>query len=229
MIVRLLIFVQEATFADALALRLEAEPDMEVTAALYLRDPLPQLLAGSHADVVLLDGDLPGDAAFILSEQLGQRGSAPNIVFISGTSDPQRIARAVRAGVVGWVAKSDPLDRLIDVIRGVGRGEIWLPPARTGPVLRILMGEPDPERDNRSLLVAALTRREREVLACLVDGVCRRDLAERLDMSPNTVRTHLQNLMGKLGVHSALEAVALTRSLPAARSPSDPRERCAAR
>lgn len=221
MIVRLLIFVQEATFADALAMRLEAEPDMQVMAALYLRDPLPQLPAGSHTDVVLLDGDLPGDAAFLLSEELRQRGDTSNIVFISGNSDPQRIARAVRAGVVGWVGKSDPLDRLIDVIRGVARGEVWLPPAETGPVLRDLMGGPNRERDNHGRLTAPLTRREREVLACLADGVCRRDLAERLDMSPNTVRTHLQNLMGKLGVHSALEAVVLTRSLPAALSPGN--------
>ena len=61
-------------------------------------------------------------------------------------------------------------------------------------------------------MLAALTRREREVLACLAEGSNRRDLAERLHMSPNTARTHLQNLMSKLGVHSALEAVALTRS-----------------
>jgi DNA-binding NarL/FixJ family response regulator len=221
MTIRLLVFVQEATFADALAARLEAEPDIEVMAALYLRDPLPQLLVSSHADVVLLDGDLPGDVAFVLSEELRQRGDTPKIVFISRTSNPQRITRAITAGAVGWVGKSDSLDRLIEVIRGVARGEIWLPPAETGPVLQLLMGIPNPEQDNSGRLIAALTPREREVLACLAEGVCRRDLAERLHMSPNTVRTHLQNLMVKLGVHSALEAVALIRSLSAAHSPND--------
>jgi DNA-binding NarL/FixJ family response regulator len=213
MVVRLLIFVQEAAFADALAARLEAEPDMEVVAALYLRDPLPQLFTGSHADVVLLDGDLPGDAAFLVVEELRQWGDTPKIVFLSHTSDPQRIARATMAGTVGWVAKDDSIERLIDVIRGVVRGETWLPPAETGPVLLLLMGGSSPEEDNPSRLIAALTPREREVLACLAEGVSRRNLAERLHMSPNTVRTHLQNLMGKLGVHSTLEAVTLMRSL----------------
>lgn len=215
MVVRLLIFVHEVTFADALAARLEAEPDMEVVAALYLRDPSPRLSAGGHADVVLLDGDLPGDSAFRLAEDLGQRGDAPRIVFLSHTADPRRIARAVSAGAVGWVGKGESIERLIEVIRGAVRGETWLPPAQTGAVLRLLMGERSPGQDNCGRPIAALTPREREVLDCLAEGVSRRDLAERLTMSPNTVRTHLQNLMGKLGVHSALEAVTLMRSLQA--------------
>ena len=61
-------------------------------------------------------------------------------------------------------------------------------------------------------MLAALTGRERQVLVCLAEGTRRRDVAKHLHMSPNTVRTHLQNLMGKLGVHTTLEAVALTRS-----------------
>jgi DNA-binding NarL/FixJ family response regulator len=79
-------------------------------------------------------------------------------------------------------------------------------------VLQLLMRGSDPRQDDAGQLLAALTPREREVLTCLAEGTNRRDLAERLHMSPNTVRTHLQNLMSKLGVHSALEAVALTRS-----------------
>jgi DNA-binding NarL/FixJ family response regulator len=212
MIVRLLIFVQEGTFADALATRLEAEHDLEVVAALYMRVPSPQLFTGIRADVVLLDGDLADDAAFRLCEELQQRGDMPRVVFLSHAADAVRIVRAIAAGAVGWVCKDESLDRLIEVIHGVARGETWLPPRKTGPVLQFLMRGSDPEQENGPQLFAALTRREREVLACLAEGANRRDLAELLHMSPNTVRTHLQNLMSKLNVHSALEAVALTRS-----------------
>jgi len=212
MSVRLLIFVQEATFADALATRLEAEPDMEVVAALYMRAPSPQLFVGSHADVVLLDGDLPDDAAFRLCEELRLPADAPCIVFLSESSDPAQIIRAIAAGAVGWVRKTESLSRLIEVIRGAARGETRLPPDDMGPVLQLLMRDSRPEQDDGGELLAVLTRREREVLSCLATGTNRRDLAEHLHVSPNTVRTHLQNLMNKLGVHSALEAVALTRS-----------------
>jgi DNA-binding NarL/FixJ family response regulator len=83
-----------------------------------------------------------------------------------------------------------------------------------GAVLRLLLQEREEQRESDRLL-ASLTPREREVLSCLAEGAGRRDVAERLHLSANTVRTHLQNLMAKLGVHSTLEAVALTRPQPA--------------
>jgi DNA-binding NarL/FixJ family response regulator len=226
MMVRLLIFVQEATFADALATRLDAELDVDVMAAVYMRALSPRTSAGSRADVVLLDGDLPGEGAFRLCEELRQPGDTPRIIFLSHTSPPGQIVRAISAGAIGWVRKDESLDRLIEVIHGAARGETWLPPSEIRPVLQLLMadesmGKSDLEQDDGSKLLAALTRREREVLACLAEGSNRRDLAEQLHMSPNTVRTHLQNLMSKLGVHSALEAVALTRSHLGNQFPND--------
>jgi DNA-binding NarL/FixJ family response regulator len=77
-------------------------------------------------------------------------------------------------------------------------------------VLHLLLRAHEERQDNDRLL-AALTPREREVLSCLADGAERREVAERLHLSANTVRTHLQNLMAKLGVHSTLEAVAISR------------------
>jgi DNA-binding NarL/FixJ family response regulator len=68
------------------------------------------------------------------------------------------------------------------------------------------------ERRSNDRLFAALTAREREVLFRLAQGARRQDVAEQLHLSDNTVRTHLQSLMGKLGVHSTLEAVTLMRS-----------------
>lgn len=212
MTVRLLILVQEHAFADALAARLEAEPDLEIVAALYARVPPPHLFTGSRADVILLDGDFPGNAAFDLCSALPQRGTSPRVIILSYYSDPRRIVDGLEAGAVGWVRKDESLDRLIDVIHGVARGETWLPAAETGNVLQLLLSRPEPEPNGRGELFAVLTQREREVLVCLADGAGRRDMAEHLNMSPNTVRTHLQNLMAKLGAHSALEAVALTRA-----------------
>jgi DNA-binding NarL/FixJ family response regulator len=212
MTVSLFILLQERTFADALALRLEREPDMEVVAALDTSALPSRMLVGSRVDVVLLDADLADNAAFRLGQELSQAPEAPSMIFLSHSNDPERIVRAVRIGAVGWVRKDESLDWLIYVIRGVARGETWLPPDQIGEVLRLLMRGPDHDEDGDRLL-AALTGREREVLLCLAEGNRRCDVAKHLHMSPNTVRTHLQNLMGKLGVHTALEAVALTRQV----------------
>jgi DNA-binding CsgD family transcriptional regulator len=77
-------------------------------------------------------------------------------------------------------------------------------------VVQLLMRDQEQRRENERL-IASLTPREREVLACLASGAGRMETAEQLHLSANTVRTHLQSLMAKLGVHSGLEAVAVSR------------------
>ena len=97
------------------------------------------------------------------------------------------------------------------MIRGVARGESWLPPSETADVLQVLIWGRDRHRENQ-LLLNKLTPRERAVLACLAEGAAHREaVAAQLHLSVNTVRTHIRNLMAKLGVHSMLEAVVLTR------------------
>jgi DNA-binding NarL/FixJ family response regulator len=218
MSLRLFIVDQERTFADALAARLEAEADVAVVAAVSVEPPALRsaeppplrLVVARHTDIVLLDADLPGGKAFTLCHEVAGRGEAPHVIMMSYSSEAERVVAAVQAGAAAWVRKDESLEHLLCVIRGVAQGETWLPPAVTGQVLRLLLREREQQRE-RDRLLAALTPREREVLACLADGAGRREAAVRLCLSPNTVRTHLQNLMTKLQVHSTLEAVALTR------------------
>ncbi len=197
-------------FADAVAAQLDAERDIKVVAAV---DPAAHhecLSAGRHADVLLLDADLAGGAANCLCQELTSADKPSHVIMLSDSSEPELIVAALRAGASAWVCKDESLEHLLRVIRGVARGETWLPTAETGTVLRMLMRAQDRQQEDDTLL-AALTPREREVLACLADGAGRRDVAERLYLSANTVRTHMRNLMAKLGVHSTLEAVAMTR------------------
>lgn len=212
MAVRLYILAQERTFADALAIRLEIEPDMDVVAARHTNIPPSHLFTGSVANVMLLDGDIPGHAAFRLCEEMSKSRNGPRVIMISHSADPGHIVRAIRAGAAGWVGKSESLDRLIDVIRGVARNQTCLPPDKAGQVLRLLLRGHDRNQDDGAQLSSSLTNREREILACPAKGIRQCDGVTLLHMSPSAVRTHLQNLMGKLGVHSTIEAVALRRA-----------------
>ncbi|WP_217712260.1 response regulator transcription factor [Streptomyces sp. NA02950] len=142
----------------------------------------------------------------------GVRTAQPGVrtVVLAERDDPRRAAAALQAGACGWVAKDCSLVRLLAVIRGVLRDETHLPPALLTGVLRELTAARK-HRTESERLVESLTPREREVLRCMVAGLGRKAVAERLFLSPHTVRTHMQNVLGKLGVHSTLAAVALAR------------------
>ncbi|MEC4020126.1 helix-turn-helix transcriptional regulator [Streptomyces sp. H27-D2] len=154
-----------------------------------------------------LDGVVDG-----ISLVAGVRSGQPSVrtVVLAERDDSRRAAAALQAGASGWVAKDCSLSRLLAVIRGVLRDETHLPPALLTGVLRELTAARK-HRTESERLVESLTPREREVLRCMVAGLGRKAVAERLFLSPHTVRTHMQNVLGKLGVHSTLAAVALAR------------------
>ncbi|MEE1823310.1 response regulator transcription factor [Streptomyces sp. BE20] len=140
-------------------------------------------------------------------------------IVLATADDPHRAARALHAGATGWVAKESSLARLLAVMRGVLRDETHVPPALlTGVIRELTTARRDRTESER--LVDTLTPREKQILRCMVAGLGRQAVAERLYLSPHTVRTHMQNVLGKLGVHSTLAAVAVARR--AGVSPSEP-------
>jgi len=216
--IRVLIVDRHLAFRDALATRLQVEADLAVVAKAHSAEFAPHVLVGRSADVILLDADLPDDSATAFCADMTQNGGQSRVVMLGAASQPERIVAAVRAGAAAWVRKDESIDHLLDVIRGVIHGETWIPPRDLGATLRLLIEEQDRRRDGDDLL-ASLTRRERDVLFLLVEGAGRKEIAERLQLSANTVRTYLHSLMVKFGVHSTLEVVALARSMAAGASP----------
>lgn len=209
-VIRVLIVDQHLVFRDALATRLQAEPDLTVVAKAHSAEFALSVLVGRPVDVILLDADLPDNSAIAFCAELTRREDLPRVVMLSVASEPERMVAAVRSGAAAWVRKDESIDHLLRAIHGVMRGETWLPPRELGVVLHLLIEEQDHRRDSDGML-ASLTPRERDVLSLLVEGAGRKEVATRLQLSANTVRTHLHSLMSKLGAHSTLEVVALAR------------------
>ena len=121
---------------------------------------------------------------------------------------PVALFDAMQAGANGFLTKAIPLRKLIRSTRAVLRGETIVPPAMLGHLLSQLV-ENRSEQNKVMRRLSRLTRREREVLALLVEGGDNDLVANRLVISPETARTHIQNILGKLDVHSRLEALSL--------------------
>jgi DNA-binding NarL/FixJ family response regulator len=215
--ISILVMDQQRTFAEAVAARLQMEADVDVVEVVQSVLSARRALAARRIDVMLLDADLPGSDDLLACADTSGRDQSPCLIMLSGSAEAERILAAMRAGAAAWVGKGESFSHLLRVITGVTCGETWVPPTELGSVFRLLF---DQQKENPADdLLAPLTTREREVLAHMADGAGRKEIAERLHLSPHTVRSHMQSLMGKLGVHSALEAVALAGSCSGALAP----------
>ena len=139
-----------------------------------------------------------------LTRQMTALPFPPAIVVLTAYADMAAALDAVRAGAAGFVPKNASVEQVIGAVRAAVLGGSWLP----HELLTKLVAEyRDPA--GAPQLIAQLTAREHQVLSLMVSGLDRNGIAEKLHQSPNTVRTHIRNVIVKLGCHSAVEAVAV--------------------
>lgn len=203
--ISVLVVDDHALFADALQARLRRERDLGPVAVAYNARDASRQVATTRPAVVILDVVLNDRSGLDLAEEIRKVSPTSKVVILTALSSIDGVVTAVSRGARAWLPKTVDSAFLVRVVRGVNRGEAWLAPDLLGLVLTDLTSragaQPNP--------LAALTVREGEVLQCMVDGLTRTEIAARLRVSENTIRTHARNLIAKLGVHSTLESVAL--------------------
>ncbi len=162
-------------------------------------------------DVAETEPDAEVDVLIVARDQLGLASSRwPDVPFISlqPSEDPQDAAEALHEGASAVLDTTSSLQDVQDAVLAVSRSQTWLPPTQVTAVLAALTASrPVAERH----AVESLTQREREVLVLMGQGLTRREIAERLVVSPHTARTHVQNVLLKLGVHSQVAVAAVAR------------------
>src|SRR5450759_2567459 len=208
--IRVAVIDDHRVFAEALATRLSTEPDLEVVGTAGSSVEALELSSHSKIDVVALDLDLGGEDGLVVGWLLRDLLPDLGIVIVTGRVDDARVAEAVQMGIRGWVGKQGPVESLLNAIRGAARGETHLPAAMLTRALVSLSKSPSTSTPEIEAL-SNLTSRELDVLRCLLEGQSRNEIGSMLHISPNTVRTHVQSILHKLNVHSALTAVAFAR------------------
>ena len=205
--IRVLLADEQSLFREAVKVVLSNEDDLVVVGE--ARDGLQAVAESERVkpDVAILDANLPNCDGIRATEQISVKVPACRVIVFSGQEDERVLVAALEAGASGYLSKEAPLSELIEATRAVHRGEALVPPRMLGTLLQRLIHRRR-ERDEALRRLGALTRREREVLALLAQGADNDAIAQELVISPETARTHIQNVLGKLGVHSRLEAAA---------------------
>lgn len=206
--VRILLADGHSLFREALSTALTAEPDFHVVGE--ARDGLEAVAEAARTEpqVAVLDADLPNCDGVRAAGLIRDRLPDCRIVLVAAEEDPDVLAMAVEAGASGYLTKASPLTELVDAIRSVHRGDTLVPSRMLGSLLERLIRRRQ-EHDEALRRLSRLTAREREVLRLLAQGGDNDSIAQVLVISPQTARTHIQNVLVKLGVHSRLEAAAL--------------------
>jgi DNA-binding NarL/FixJ family response regulator len=192
---------------DSLGLMLRYEPDMEfLGAASSLKDG-EVLVGNSIPDVLLLDIGLPDGNGLDLVPEINTTSPDTHIVVLTSLSDEATLMRVIDSGISGFVSKNSQLSELLETIRKAADGEIVMPTSLLmGLLMRLPRDKAAAYQDEKGW--QRLTVREQEILEMLATGKSGNEIAEELHIAPLTVRTHIRNMMSKMGVHSRLEAVA---------------------
>jgi two-component system, NarL family, nitrate/nitrite response regulator NarL len=205
--IRVLLVEDHASFRQALAFMLEREPGFEVAGQVGSLAEARQLNGEvlENVEVAIVDLALPDGDGLELIEDFSSQPRMTTLV-LSASLEPGRFARAVEAGASGVLHKSTPIKDIVEAVQLLRAGEALLSPAEVVEMLRLVGRERQEELAARQA-VERLTPREKEVLEALAEGLESKEIAEKLNVTVETERTHMVNILHKLGVHSRLQAL----------------------
>lgn len=200
---RLVVCDDHALLLESMALTLVAQGQDVVGVA---RDPdeAVRVVAEHQPDICLLDVSFPGGTSLPAIARLREAAPGTKVVMLSADSSPELVAEAIEAGAAGFVRKDETVDRLVQALGLAAQGHLAVEPDLLQRALRSKDRREDP-----LWATSYLTDREWQVLRCIVDGLTTDEIARQLGVRGSTARTHVQNVLTKLGVHSRLQAAAL--------------------
>jgi two-component system, NarL family, response regulator NreC len=207
MSIHILIADDHGVLRAGLRALLSAEADLEVVGEASNGQETLRQAEAIKPEVILLDLSMPDLGGLEVARQLKEIAPASRVLILTVHEDESLLQEAIRAGAAGYIIKRAAESELIDAIRAVWRGDLYVHPAMTRALLKEIAPSPAP----RKPLIEMPTPREIDVLRFIARGYTNRETAEALTLSVRTVESHRANLMDKLSLRSRVELVRYAR------------------
>ena len=199
--IRLMIVDDHTMVRRGLATILKVFDDLQLVGEAESGEAAIQLCAEVLPDVILMDMSLPGMDGAMATHAIRKKFPQIQVIVLTSFKDGKLIKQALEAGAIGYLLKDVSADDLVQAIRSAHAGRVTLSPEAVQSLVETSNLPPTPGQD--------LTEREREVLALMIEGLNNVQIAGRLTVSPSTIKSHVSNILSKLGVASRTEAVTL--------------------
>jgi DNA-binding NarL/FixJ family response regulator len=201
---RILLADDHAIVRQGLRLLIDSQPEMIVIGEAADGDAVVAQAQALHPDVVLMDISMPGTNGLVATRRLKQRQPGLVVLALTRHDEDTFLQELLRAGASGYVLKQSPPPQLLQAIRIVGAGGIYLDPAITA---RVADGLLDGRQNGARAPEGAISDRESEVLRLVAVGHSNKEIADRLTISVKTVEVHKANAMRKLGLTGRVDVI----------------------
>lgn len=197
--IRILTADDHPLMRDALRICIEDESDMQIVAEVETGRDAISKAREIDPDVTILDLYLPDQDGISVLQQILAADPEARVLFFTSSSEDDRIAQAIQSGALGYLIKDSQRSEILAAIRDVSQGRSYLSPTVAGKLANSLR-----QRHANSLQasVERLTQREEDILALVGEGASNLDIARRLNIGETTVRTHIHNILQKMGLEN---------------------------
>jgi DNA-binding NarL/FixJ family response regulator len=217
--IRVLLVDDQALFREGLRLLLSVQPDIEVVGEAANGEQALQMAAELNPDIVLMDLRMPVLDGVAATRRLHASQPQSRVIVLTTFDEDETVFEGLRAGAVGYLLKDVPSEKLVEAIRAAARGESFLQPSVAAKVVAEFtrlssQGLPvTPAAPVPRPLLEPLSEREREILKLVASGANNKEIANQLYITEGTVKNHLTNILGKLGVRDRTQAALKAREL----------------
>ncbi len=204
--IRVVVCDDHAVFRRGLVLVLQDEPDIEVVAEAADADAAVEAAVELAPDLLLLDVRMPGTSGLEAARRIRAQAPGVKLVMLTVSDEEDDLFEAVKAGASGYLLKEISIEDIATSVRAVAAGQSLIPPSMATRLLKEFSNLANQAEAVDRPRPPRLTQRETEVLGYVARGRSNRDIGRALDISENTVKNHVRNVLEKLQLHSRTEA-----------------------
>lgn len=203
--IRILVIEDNRVLRDGIATMLNEQTDMHVIATIGSGNNILLKASQANPQIILMDLSLTSFKESSVVESIRKKMPGAKVIGMGFVPTQSDIVEFVEAGASGFILKSATVKEFLETIRSVAQGEKILPPSLTGSLFTHVVELALKKKNGKITNVVQMTKREREIIVLISDGMSNKEIAQQLNIATHTVKSHVHNIMEKLALHTRLQ------------------------